>query len=116
MTSTKTYKVEHATPDDLPLICTLFEKAITFQKSHNYIGWNNYDASFIKADIDNMLLFKIVLGQDIICIFSICFSDPLIWREKEKEDAIYLHRIILNRRVYGFESVPKSIRLGSQIC
>lgn len=101
MNSTTTYRVENATPDDLPFICELFEQAIAFQKSHNYIGWNNYDTNFIRKDIDKKLLFKILQEQNIICIFSICFNDHLIWREMEKGDAVYLHRIILNRAFTG---------------
>ncbi len=107
MKSSILYSVENATTDDLPFVCELFEQAIAFQKSHNYIGWNNYDAAFIQSDIDNKLLFKIVLEQYIICIFSICYSDPLIWREKEKGDAIYLHRIILNREFTGSKAFEK---------
>lgn len=107
MNSTATYRVDHATQDDLPFICELFEQAIAFQKSHNYIGWNNYDTSFLRKDIDEKLLFKIVQGEDIICIFSICFNDPLIWRDMEKGDAIYLHRIVLNRKFTGSKAFEK---------
>lgn len=101
------YKVENATIADLPFICELFEQAIAFQKSRNYTGWNNYDADFIKSDIEQGFLFKIIMNQDIICIFSVCFTDPLIWRESEKGDAIYLHRIILNREFAGSRAFEK---------
>ena len=102
----KYHAVENATPEDLPFICQLFDRAIAFQKSHNYIGWNNYDINYIRTDIDNKLLFKILQEQNIICIFSICFTDELIWREKEKGDAVYLHRIVINpafkgRKLFG---------------
>lgn len=107
MNSTTAYKVENATPDDLPFICELFEQAIAFQKTHNYIGWNNYDISFIRKDIDQKLLFKILDGENIICIFSICFNDHLIWRDMEKGDAVYLHRIILNREFAGSKVFEK---------
>lgn len=83
---------------DLDIICQLFEEAIAFQKANNYIGWNNYDRAYLQSDIENGLLFKIINNQDIICIFSICYSDELIWREMEKGNALYLHRIVLNRR------------------
>ena len=103
----KYHAVENATPEDLPFICQLFDRAIAFQKSHNYIGWNNYDINYIRTDIDNKLLFKILQEQNIICIFSICFTDELIWREKEKGDAIYLHRIVLNREFAGSKAFEK---------
>lgn len=107
MNATNLHVVEHATQGDLPFICELFEEAIAFQKKNNYIGWKNYDINFIQLDIDNKLLFKIVEQQETICVFSICFNDPLIWREKEKGDAIYLHRIILNRKFSGTKAFQK---------
>lgn len=95
------YKIENASLKDLDTICLLFEKAIHFQKSNGYIGWQNYDKEFINTDIQNGLSYKLIKGTEIIGIFSICFNDALIWREKDKQDAIYLHRIVLNQRYKG---------------
>lgn len=93
--------ITNASADDLPTICFLFEEAILFQKRNNYVGWDTYDKEFIKSDIQNQLLFKIIRDDDIVCIFSICYRDTLIWREKENGDAIYLHRIVLNQKFKG---------------
>jgi len=90
-----------ASLDDQPVIYRLFEEAITFQKANNYIGWSSYDKVFIKADIEKRQLFKIVLEDEIVCIYSIYKSDVLIWREKEIGDSIYIHRIVLNRKFSG---------------
>lgn len=95
------YSIVHATVEDLPLIYQLFEQAILYQKSNEYIGWNSYDKDFIKADVNDNLLYKIVDGKNVLCIFSVCYTDKLIWREYEKGDAIYLHRIVLNREFQG---------------
>ena len=95
------HQIINATTDDLPVIYQLFEEAILFQKRNNYTGWNSYDKGFIQADIGNGLLYKMVSNDTIICIFSICHRDALIWRQKEKGDAIYLHRIVLNQQFKG---------------
>jgi GNAT superfamily N-acetyltransferase len=95
------YSIIQATVTDLSLIYDLFEQAIQYQKSNGYIGWNSYDKDFIKADINENLLYKIVDGKNVLCIFSVCYTDKLIWREREKGDAIYLHRIVLNREFQG---------------
>ncbi|MCY1512485.1 hypothetical protein D9M68_469460 [compost metagenome] len=95
------YVITNAVNDDLPVIYNLFEKAIQFLKANRYIGWNSYDKAFIKSDIAQGLLFKITYGKEIACIFSVCYSDALIWREKEMGNAIYLHRIVLNRNFAG---------------
>ncbi len=95
------YTITNASPEDLTVVYQLFEEAIEFQRKNNYIGWNTYDKAFIKSDVENQLLFKMVFNNEIAIIFSICFSDLLIWREKEKGDAVYLHRIVLNRKFSG---------------
>ena len=95
------YVIIKAEENDLNTICQLFEEAILFQKTNNYIGWNNYDRAYLLKDIQNGFLFKIVSEEGIICIFSICYSDELIWRQMEKGNALYLHRIVLNRWFKG---------------
>jgi GNAT superfamily N-acetyltransferase len=95
------FQVINATLSDLPFIYHLFDEAIHFQKVNNYVGWNSYDKNYIKTDIENGLLMKIVHNDTIVCIFSICYSDHLIWREKEKGDALYGHRVIINRDFSG---------------
>jgi GNAT superfamily N-acetyltransferase len=95
--------VSPATLSDLAFVFDLFEKAIQYQKNNEYIGWNSYDKNFIKADIEQGLLYKIVNGDNVLCIFSICYTDHLIWREREKGNAIYLHRIVLNREFQGLK-------------
>lgn len=80
--------------DDLPLIFNLFEEAIRYQKENGYIGWSSYDKEFIKSD-------KVIRDKEVLGIFSICHTDKLIWREREKKDALYLHRIVLNRAFQG---------------
>lgn len=86
-----------ATQDDLDLVLKLFEQAIQYQKENNYIGWQSMDRKFIEGDIDRGLLYKVVSNDRTLGVFCVCFSDQLIWRNKEKGDAIYLHRIVLNR-------------------
>jgi GNAT superfamily N-acetyltransferase len=93
--------------NDLKLIFMLFEEAISYIKKNNYIGWSTYDKNFIKKDIENKLQFKIIEDNNILCIFSICYTDALIWREKENGDAIYLHRIVVNPSFKGQKQFDK---------
>lgn len=99
-------EIVHAIPGDIDEICGLFEKAIAFQKANNYQGWDRYDRDFLMADIGNGLLYKIMCGDEIVCFFCACFNDALIWRGREKDDALYLHRIVLNRDFAGIRIMP----------
>ncbi|HEX2609090.1 MAG TPA: GNAT family N-acetyltransferase [Flavisolibacter sp.] len=85
-----------ATVADLELIYNLFEKAIAYQKANGYIGWNSYDKDFIRKDIEQQLLFKMMRSGQVCCIFSLCFSDAFIWRGMENGEALYLHRLVVH--------------------
>jgi hypothetical protein len=105
--ATEIYKIENTSTEDLNFIYGLFEEAINYIKKNNYVGWTTYDKNFIKQDINKKLQFKITNGNDILCLFSICFSDVLIWREMENGDAIYLHRIVVNPAFKGQKQLKK---------
>lgn len=102
------YHIENATLEDLEFIYSLFDEAIAYQKQNNFIGWNSYDKDFIRLDVEQKRQFKLMRGNTILFIFSICFSDGLIWRERDKENAVYLHRAVVNSAFKGqklFEKV-----------
>lgn len=85
-----------ATLNDLPVIYWLFEKAIAYQKENGFVGWQTFDRNYLQADVEKELLFKLTREKELVCIFCICYADPLIWREKEQGDAIYLHRVVVH--------------------
>lgn len=102
------HRIVPAGTEDLERIYQLFEEAIRYQKQNHYIGWEEIDKNYIQKDVESGLLFKMVREEEIVCIFSVCYRDVLIWREREKADAIYLHRLVLNRKFHGervFQSV-----------
>lgn len=102
-----TYTIQNTEKQDLDLIYLFFEKAIQYMQKKQFVGWTTYDKTFIKRDQENKLQFKIVQNHRLVCVFSICFSDALIWREKETGDAIYLHRIVVNPLFKGQQQLAK---------
>ena len=107
MNRNQSYSVINTTTEDLTLIYWMFEEAIAYQKKNHYPGWNSYDKEFLQHEIDKMLQLKIVENGNVLCVFSICFSDPLIWREKDTGTSIYLHRITVNPKYKGQNQFAK---------
>ena len=101
------YSIVNTTLGDLKFIYWMFEEAIIYIKKNNYVGWTTYDKNYIKQDIDNKLQYKIVENNTIVCVFSVCFADPLIWREKDNGTSIYLHRITVNPKYKGQNQFAK---------
>ncbi|HEY2720874.1 MAG TPA: GNAT family N-acetyltransferase, partial [Chitinophagaceae bacterium] len=45
--------------------------------------------------------WKLITRGQIACVWAVTFNDKEIWEEKEKNDAIYLHRIAVNPSFRG---------------
>jgi ribosomal protein S18 acetylase RimI-like enzyme len=100
---------------DLEFIYSLFEDAIIYQRKNGYPDWSDYCKDSLKEDIRLKRQYKIVIDGDIACIFTTCFSDTIVWREEDKNDAIYLHRIVVNKHYKGQRLVGKVIDFTSTL-
>jgi len=74
---------------------------MNLQGKNGYRVWNDIDKIALEKEIENRLQYKVANSTEIMCIFSIQFNDPLIWRLRDKNDAIYLHRIVTHPEFRG---------------
>lgn len=107
-------KVANTTKDDLDAIFWLFEQAMELQGKNDYKVWQDIDKIALEKDIKNRLQYKILKGNDILCIFSIQHNDPFIWRDRDQSDAIYLHRIVVNPKFKGQKQFEKVLNWAKQ--
>ena len=89
---------------DQKVIFDLYDQAIEFQKTKSDKHWPKFDAALGENEIREKRLWKIVADNKIACLFSVTYTDPLIWKEKNAEPAMYIHRIVANPlfRGHGF--------------
>lgn len=109
MPCTTDYYIENTTPADLDLVLNLFDQAVAYQKQKNVPVYHIRQKEALRQDMANGLQYKVVSDLGTLCIFTICFSDPVIWTDLEKGDAIYLHRIIANPDFKGQRQVEKIV-------
>jgi hypothetical protein len=95
MMSTPT--IMNSGPEDIAEIFTLFRDAIQFQTQNGLEVWPQFPESLIEQEILEKRHYKIVRNGALVAIFSVQYSDPLIWAERDTNDAIYLHRITVKR-------------------
>jgi hypothetical protein len=93
--------------EDIDEIFRLYALAIEFQKTKFDKAWLPFDRKFIEREIAEKRHWKILVDERIACIFSIAYEDPLIWKEKGRDPAIYIHRIVTNPDFRGQRFVPK---------
>ena len=98
--------ITNSTLDDIPEIFRLYKLATDYQKVA-FPGniWPEFDQEFITTEVMENRQFKIVIDQEIACIWAITYNDPPIWEERENNDAIYLHRIATNPEFRGNDFV-----------
>jgi ribosomal protein S18 acetylase RimI-like enzyme len=111
---TEDIKIVNTTIDDLNTIFWLFEQAMKLQGKNGYKVWEGIDKIALQKDIEERLQYKIVEGNDILCIFSIQHNDPFIWRHRDQNNAIYLHRIVVNPNFKGQKQFQKVLNWAKQ--
>jgi len=90
-----------SSPEDIEIMREMWNEAIHFQKEGGNPVWPEFPEELIRKEIEDELNYKLTAGGKILFYFSIAFSDPLIWGEKEKGDALYLHRGVTAREFSG---------------
>lgn len=81
---------------DLEFIYELFEHSIRYQEERGFPVWKNYDREAIVKDIRERNQYKILVNGETGIVFSVAYSDKIIWRERDQGQSIYLHRIVVN--------------------
>jgi ribosomal protein S18 acetylase RimI-like enzyme len=94
-------EVIHTEFSDLEKIFELFEHSINYQEKNGYPVWRNYDKNAIVRDIENNNQYKIIIDSKTAIVFSVRYDDKVIWRDLDKGDSIYLHRIVVNPEFKG---------------
>ena len=100
-------EIVNTTIQDLDYVFWLFQRAIELQDREGYKVWSEVDINFLEKDIRNGHQYKILEDLNILCVFSIQFNDAIIWRGRDKNDAVYLHRIVVNPAYRGQKQFQK---------
>jgi GNAT superfamily N-acetyltransferase len=95
------YQITNTEKSDLPLIFEFFEHSINYQEKHGYPAWRHYDKDVVVKDVENKNQYKIIVESEMAMVFSVRYSDKLIWRELDEGNSIYLHRIVVNPAFKG---------------
>ena len=99
-------KITNSTIEDIPEIFRLYSLATEYQKIH-FPGniWPTFDEEMVRKEVLENRQFKIVMDDEISCIWAITFSDPQIWEKAENDESIYIHRIATNPKFRGNDFV-----------
>jgi ribosomal protein S18 acetylase RimI-like enzyme len=110
------YEVRNTEMSDLEQIFHLFEQSISYQEQKGYPVWRNYDREAITRDIENKEQYKVMMEGKMAIVFSVCYTDRIIWRHYDRGDSIYLHRIVVNPELKGKKLFGKILEWAKTHC
>lgn len=103
-------KIHCSTFKDVPEIFRLYGLATEFQKrTFPENTWPTFDRELVETEIQEQRQFKIVIDDQIACVWAITFSDPQIWEKRNRDPSIYIHRIATNPDFRGQRFVTQIV-------
>src|SRR3954468_16999944 len=106
----------NSTPEDIPFIFDLYDKAIAYQKKVGSRHWLGFEKKLIETEIVEKRQWKLLINDEIACIFVITWNDAMIWGERDLQPSIYLHRIVTNPEFRGHSCVKDIIAWARIFC
>ncbi len=102
--------IENCILSDHEMIMNMYRAATAYQKTKFTSYWPEFDSEKIKSEIINGQHWKMIIDNNIACIWAHTFSDPSIWGERNSDPAVYLHRICTNPDTRGKKLVKHIIQ------
>ncbi len=95
-------KIENSSPFDIPEIFRLYKIASDYQKAkQTVVVWPDFEKQLIETEIAENRQWKLLIGNEIACVWATTFSDEQIWEERNADSSIYIHRIATNPNFRG---------------
>lgn len=100
-------KIENSTVKDVPLIFKFYREAVVYQKPRFENHWPEFSKKMVLNEINESRQFKLLIDKEVACIWAITFSDPEIWGDRDRNNAIYIHRIATHPKFRGQQLFEK---------
>ena len=94
-------QIIRSTAEDISQIFKLYDEAIAYQKSVKGNTWKGFEISLVEQEIAEQRHYIIKENEEIACTFVLAFDDEIIWKEANKDAAVYVHRIAVNPAFRG---------------
>ena len=95
--------------EDIDVIFDLYEAATAFQMKVGTNNWKGFEREMIGDEITEKRHFVIKDDNQITATFVLAFNDPIIWKEADKDPAVYIHRIATHPDFRGRSYVRKIV-------
>lgn len=98
--------ITNSTQEDINLIFSLYNAAKSYQESKKtVVVWPNFERELVQTELAENRQFKLLVNDEIACVWAITFTDEQIWEERNLDAAVYIHRIATNPEFRGHNFV-----------
>ena len=95
---------------DIDKVFDFYKTASKYQKSKKtVVVWPDFNREMVQTEIEENRQFKLLIDKKIVCVWAVAYSDEQIWEEKNKDRAIYIHRIATHPNFRGNNFVQKIV-------
>ena len=95
-------KIENCVAADITEIFWLYRIAADYQRSkQTVVVWPEFERQLVETEIAENRQWKLIIDDEIACIWAVTFNDEQIWEERNADAAVYIHRIAVNPRFRG---------------
>ncbi len=94
-------EIKNSTIKDVESILKLYKEAIAYQNEKKGIPWQMLESEVVENEIQENRQWKLIIDNEIACVWVTTFDDVEIWRDKNSEPSVYLHRITTNAKFRG---------------
>ncbi len=103
-------QINNVTITDIDQIYSFYRIASDYQKAkEKVIVWPDFNRNMVETEIAEHRQFKMLMNNEVVCIWAITFNDEQIWEERNRDSAIYIHRIATNPDFRGRNFVSKIV-------
>lgn len=103
-------QINNVTITDIDQIYSFYRIASDYQKAkEKVIVWPDFNRNMVETEIAEHRQFKMLMNNKVVCIWAITFNDEQIWEERNRDSAIYIHRIATNPDFRGRNFVSKIV-------
>lgn len=94
--------IKNVTASDIEKIFAFYKIASNYQREKKtVIVWPDFDREMVINEIAENRQFKLLVNNEVVCIWAITFSDEQIWEDSNTDSAVYIHRIAVNPNFRG---------------
>ena len=108
-------QIKNCTTKDIAEIFRLYSIASAYQKSkQTVVVWPEFEQQLIESEVAENRQWKILMEDEIACVWATTFSDEQIWEERNADAAVYIHRIATHPRFRGNNFVSIIVNWAKQ--